>query len=502
MNRAARVFGRHVARATDETGRRASAPAAAPGPPGPPGPPRPPRPPEPPVEVAADAVADGDRSYAPGSARAALRYPTFRRIYFGAFLSNIGTWMQNVVLGALAYDLTGSSTFVGIVIFAQLGPMLLLSMVGGLLVDVLDRRRLLVTISLVQLVLSFVLAAVVAPGEPNNVTLVALVFALGIAQAFYAPAYAAILPQLVDREDLPGAISLNSVQMNASRVIGPVVGAFIDSLLGASAVFASNGVTYLFVVGAVLTVRLPPPAGRADGAENGVLRRLTSGFAVARRDPIVGRCLVTLTTFSLLSLAFIGQLPVVADRNLGIDERSGAYGALYACLGVGAVSGALAIGTVLSQRSQARISRVALVGFSVTLAVFALLRTPAPAYPVVIVLGTMYFALITSLSTIVQSRIDDHERGRVTALWIMGFAGTVPVGNLIAGPVIEATSVTTVLLVGAAWALALTAYARLDDHRAGAGGDGRAGGQAGNSGQAGNGGAAPASPTARPLTPG
>ncbi|HEX8804778.1 MAG TPA: MFS transporter, partial [Acidimicrobiales bacterium] len=410
-----------------------------------------------------DALVDGDRTYTPGSARAALRYPDFRRLYAGAFLSNVGTWMQNVVLGALAYDLTESSTFVGIVVFAQLGPLLVLSMVGGLLVDLVDRRRLLVLVSVSQLVLSLVLAVVAAPEEPDKALLVVIVFGIGVGQALFAPAYAAILPQLVDKDDLPGAVSLNSAQMNASRVVGPVIGAFLDAAFGAPAVFTANAVSYLFIVAAVLTVRIPRPVPSPGGSDGrGLLRRLTGGFAVAKRDVVVRRCLVTIFTFSLVSLTFVGQFPVVAERNLGIDERSAGYGALYACFGVGAVIGALSIGTVFSQRSKARVARVSLVVFAAALTCFALLRSPAPAYPVVLVVGLSYFAMITSLSTTMQQRVDHHERGRVTALWIMGFGGTVPIGNLIAGPVIEATSITAVLLVGAAWALMLTLYTRLD----------------------------------------
>jgi predicted MFS family arabinose efflux permease len=435
----------HVVRGGDDSGPSAGAP-------------------DPTVEDVEDALVDGDRTYVPGSARAAMRHPTFRRIYYGAFLSNVGTWMQNVVLGALAYDLTHSSTFVGIMVFAQLGPMLALSMVGGLLVDIVDRRRLLTVVTLSQLVLSFGLAAAVVPEEPNKLALVGLVFAIGIGQAIFAPAYAAILPQLVDREDMPGAISLNSVQMNASRVVGPAIGALLDSLVGAPAVFAVNGLSYLFVVAAVTSVRLPAPPDRGSDDSRG-LRRLTAGFAIARRDMVVRRCLVTIFTFSLVSLTFVGQFPVVADRNFGIDERSGAYGALYACIGIGAVAGALSIGTVFSRRSKERITRFALVAFAVSLATFALLRTPTAAYPVAVVLGTSYFALITSLSTVMQSRVEHDERGRVTALWIMGFGGTVPIGNLIAGPVIEATSITAVLLVGAAWALLLAGYTRLTPDR-------------------------------------
>jgi MFS family permease len=412
------------------------------------------------VDVDEPLIDDDPRPYAPGSARAVLRYSTFRRVYLGAFLSNVGMWMQNVVLGALAYSLTGSSSFVGLVVFAQLGPMLFLASVGGLMADRLDRRRVLVGVSLSQLLLSLVLAGIVAPDHPNRTALLAVVFAIGIGQAIYGPTFAALLPQLVERRDLSGAISLNSAQMNASRVVGPVIGAFLDSLAGASTVFVVNAGSRLFVVVALLTVQLPRPL--VDHAASRGLRALGDGLAIARRNPMVGRCLVIISTYSLISLPFIGQFPVLAERNLGIDERSTAYGALYACFGIGAVAGALSIGTVFSQRSKARLARFGLMAFSGALGVLALLRGPMPAYPAVAVVGFTYFALVTSLMTLLQEEVEDRVRGRVMALWIMGWAGMVPVGNLVAGPLIELTSMTTVMLVGAGFALALTAYARLE----------------------------------------
>ncbi|HZM31594.1 MAG TPA: MFS transporter [Acidimicrobiales bacterium] len=420
---------------------------------------------EPPLEDAEDALVDGDRTFAPGSARAALRHRTFRRVFYGSFLSNVGTWMQNVVLGALAYDLTHSATVVGVLLFAQLGPMLLLSVVAGALADAVDRRKLLVSVAFVQLVLSFVLAGVAAPDEPNLTALIGVTFALGIAQALFNPTYSALLPQLVGKDDLPGAISLHSAQMNGSRVVGPVIGALLDAALGASAVFAVNGLSYLFVIASLLTVRLPPPVP-GPGDDRG-LRRLGAGFLVARRNVIVRQCLVTVFTFSLVSLTFVGQFPVVAERNLGIDERSTAYGVLYACFGVGAMIGALSIGTVFAHRSKARIVRSSLVAYGASLTVFALLRAPEPAYLVVVIVGLAYFAFITSLSTVLQEQLADYERGRVMALWIMGFGGTVPIGNLLAGPVIDRTSITLVLLVGAAVAFGLAAYARLRPDGAG-----------------------------------
>jgi predicted MFS family arabinose efflux permease len=214
------------------------------------------------------------------------------------------------------------------------------------------------------------------------------------------------------------------------------------------------------VIWSLLSVRLPDPAPDTSGLHG--VRRLLAGFQVARRDRVVSRCLILIFTFSLLSLPFIGQMPTLADRNLGIDAESRAYGVLYACFGVGALLGALSIGTVLAHRRLERVVRVGLLCFAGFLAAFALLRSPGPAYPTILLVGLAYFGVITSLSTVLQQRLDDSNRGRVMALWIMGFGGTVPLGNLLAGPLIVLTSVTTVVLAGAGIAVALAAYADLD----------------------------------------
>lgn len=414
---------------------------------------------DPSVEDAVDALVDGDRAIRTGSARAALQHATFRRVFIGAFLSNIGSWMQNVVLGALAYEITKSPSFVGLLGLAQLGPLLLFSLVGGLLADIFDRRRLLVTVTSLQGLLSLGLAWVARVDDPSRAALVGIVFCIGMGQAVFGPTYSTLLPALVGREDLPGAISLNSAQMNGSRVIGPVIGAAVFSRVGASWVFVINAASFLLVIWSLLSVRLPAPVIDKTGPQG--IRRLAAGFTVARHDRVVGRSLVIIFTFSLISLTFITQMPTLADLNLGIDPESQQYGILYACFGVGALLGAISIGTVLADRDLERVVRVSLVAFAGFLALFSLLRSPEPAYPVVLLVGLAYFAMITSLSTVFQQRLDERNRGRVMAIWIMGFGGTVPIGGIIAGHLIERSSVTTVVLTGAAVALALAAYADL-----------------------------------------
>jgi predicted MFS family arabinose efflux permease len=404
-----------------------------------------------------DALVDGDVPFGRGTAQAALRHGNFRIIYFGTFASNIGTWMQNVVLGAYAYKLThGSSLFVGLVFFAQLGPLLFLSTLGGLLADVVDRRRFLVGAQLAQLGFSLVLALIALADHPSHGLILAAVAAVGISNAVGAPGLNAILPTLVPREDLAGAVSLASVQMNLSRVIGPPIGALIYHSLSAAPVFAINALTYLFAVIGLLWAKYPRRTN-AQVAERG-FARLLSGARIARRDPLLSHILVTLFSFSFFSLTFVGLMPVIAERGLGLDSKSWQYGVLYACFGLGAALGAVSVGTVFARVSKTKLLRPAFIAFAAVLAVFALLRAASVAYPVAFLLGYAYFVAITSLSTLIQSHLVDEERGRVMALWIMGFGGTVPVGVLVGGWITHVTSITAVIMAGAVWALVLAAW--------------------------------------------
>lgn len=402
----------------------------------------------------------GQRALARGTARAALRSPRFRAVFAGALASNIGTWMQNITLAAWTFTLTGSEAFVSLVVFAQLGPMLLFTLIGGTLADLIDRRRLLIVVAVQQSLFSVALAVLATSDDPSRVGILAIVLAIGVGQSVHAPTFTSVLPTLVPREDLPGAISLQSANMNASRVIGPAIGGVVLGVYGPSMVFVLNAVSFLAIIGVLVRLRFPPVPQQGD--ERG-LRRLLLGFTVARRDRIVGRCLLTMGLFSFFCLPFVTQLAALAERNLGIEAESTAYGALYATFALGALLGALSIGTVLSGKALESIVRFGLVGFAVSVAVFALLRHAAPAYPVGLLVGFCYFATVTSLSTVLQSRISDAQRGRVMAVWIMAFGGTVPIGGLVFGPLMELTSVTTVMLFAAAVAVLLWWVADLHD---------------------------------------
>lgn len=402
-------------------------------------------------EDAEDALVEGDRPVRPSAARAALRHRPYAILWTGTLASNIGTWMQNVALGALAFKLTHSATFVALIGFAQLAPILLLGAIGGALADSFDRRLLLVVTNAEQLVFSLVLAWVAYQPHPSRVALFGVVLLIGVGNAFAGPPLSSMLPSLVDREEITGAVSLFSVQMNLSRVIGPAIGGVILPAVHAWGIFVINAVTYLFAVIASMLIPRIPVARTSDGA----FERLAAGFRLARDDALVRRVLLTITVFSLLCLPFIGLMPVIAGVSLHMPTTSLSYGLLFGAFGTGAALGALGVGTVFAARDQLRLARRSLAVFAALLAVFALLRSPVLAYPVVLLLGGAYFTTTTGLVSALQQHLDDAVRGRVMALWMMGFGGTVPLGLLAFGKVADllaphghATSTTLTVVLG------------------------------------------------------
>jgi len=369
----------------------------------------------------------------------------FRRLFAGTFASNIGTWMQNITLIALAYDLTGDAWFTGVITFAQLGPTLLISPFGGALADRINRRTLIVSLSCVQLVMSMVLALVALSDSPNRLVLVLVVASIGCANAINGPTMNALLPTLVPREDMQPAIAINSVSMNSSRVIGPLLGGALGSLAGSSVVFAVNGLTYLFVIWAVMTVKVDfSPKGRSGV---GPAEQMREGLRAARADVLITRVLITISVLSLCSLIFIYQMPLMAEQHLGLSGWK--FNLLFASFALGAAAGALSMGSFLSGHDRARTTRGGLFVFAASLAVFGTTSIVPLAFVTALILGAAYFVIVTALSTTLQMRVPDEVRGRVMGLWMMAWAGLVPLGGLIAGPIIDTVGISAVLLFGA-----------------------------------------------------
>ena len=399
----------------------------------------------------------------PGTARAALAYPAFRTLFIGTALSSVGTWMQNFTLPAYLDSRTGSAGLVGLMVFAQLGPLLLLSIPAGILADRINRTRLVIAMQTTMLTFSLVLAALVATDAPLW-TLFAAQLAIGIANTVNAPAFSASIPMLVDRADLPGAISLNSAMINGSRILGPAFAALLAALgVSISQLFLVNSATFLFLIIPLFFVPLPQVAGKTT--QRG-WRQLSAGIDIVRGRRVLSRTLSTMFLFSLVCLPYVGLFPSVARLNFGLDPEGNGYKLLYIVWGLGAFFGALAVGTWLSRRDTRRLIPFGMLLFAGSLAAFSLLSSLTLALPIAFGLGFVYFMTATAMASVMQRNLADNERAMAMPLWFMAFGGTVPVGNLIAGPIMDAIGARWVLGFGAAFAIVLAWWsnmAKLDE---------------------------------------
>jgi MFS family permease len=405
---------------------------------------------------------DAPRTRTPGSAAAALSNPRFRRLWLGSFASNIGTWMQSVVLGSFVFNLTKPtghpSTYVGLVFFASLGPILLFGMAGGFLADRLKRGPWIIALQAEQGVFSLVLAAIIHfSAKPSVWPLLACVFAIGVGNALNGPAWGAVVPSVVGAEDLPGALSLNATMINGSRVVGPAIAGLLYPIMGAAAIFVMNAVTYAFVIVAFATVRLPIQ-DRPTGTRS---ERFMGGVTYAQAHPRVRRCLIIMTLLSTLSLSFVGLFPSIAETSLHLLTKSATYGWLYATFGMGAMLGSLAIGTVLVRADKRRVARRGLFAMGVMIFAFGWTTSAAVAFPIVFVLGACYFGTTTALMTVLQAGLVDSVRGRVMALWMMAFGGTVAVSLPFYGWLFDRLGGRWVLSIGAASAVGIGWWAKL-----------------------------------------
>jgi len=387
--------------------------------------------------------------YTPGTIRAAWSYRAFRTVWTGQALSQTGTWMQNVALPAYVQYRWESGGLVGAMVFAQLGPLLLLSIPGSIWANKAPRKPWLLVMPTVQMACAFLIAWFVH-ADASYGLLFAATLAMGVANALNAPAFQSSIPMLVHRKDLAGAISLNTAQLNGTRVLGPLIVGLMTLLnITVSQMLIINGVTFLFIVGAIAMVDIPVARAQMDAG----WRQLTQGIRIARSRPILSRLLVSMTLFSLLALPFVGLFPTVAQQAFGMRPRTAAYSWLYAVFGFGALLGGLSVGSVFARLDKRRIIPPAFIGFAISLFLFGQLRSAPLSYPVGFALGTFYFMLATAMNTEFQQHMEHSERVLVMALWFMAFGGMVPMGNIIFGPVMDH--------IGPRWVLAMGALAAL-----------------------------------------
>ncbi len=370
--------------------------------------------------------------------------------------------MQTVVLGSFVYKLYqrggNPSTYVGLIFMASMAPILLFGMAGGFLADRLRRGPWLMLLQAEQGLFSLVLAAVVHwSRRPNFWALFACVAAIGIGNALNGPAWNSVIPSVVGRDDLPGALSLNATMINGSRVIGPAIAGIVYPIVGASWIFIANAITYAFVIAAVASVDvpdLPPPVGTRS-------ERFLGGINYARQHALVRHCLALIAILSLVSLPFVSLFPSIAERSLHLATKSATYGWLYATFGCGAMLGSLAMGTLLTHADKRVITRWGLAGLGTMIFTFGWVTAVPLAFPVVFVLGLFYFGSTTALMTVLQSALADNVRGRIMALWMMGFGGTIAISAPLFGVLFDHLGGRVVLTIGGLGAVLLAVWSTI-----------------------------------------
>ncbi|MGH9671156.1 MAG: MFS transporter [Terriglobales bacterium] len=387
----------------------------------------------------------------------AFRHRDFRLFWTGNFVSNTGTWMQNVAQGWLVLELSNSAFWLGVVGFAASAPMLVFTILGGVIADQVDRRRLLLRTQAAMMAIAFVLAALTYLQVINVPVIMLLAFVTGVAMSLNAPSYQALVPQLVPREDLTNAIALNSAQFNLSRVIGPTLGGFAMAWFGVAGNFFLNGVSFLAVLIALARIRYPLPEASQDSAS--LMQKLSDGFRYVfeRREML---SLVTLVGLaSILGFPYLIFMPMFARDILHVGERG--LGLLMAFSGLGAFLGATTIAYLGRIRRRGRFVVGAGVVFFLAVIGFAFSPWFLVSAALQLVAGFSMILMVATVNSLLQHLSAEEMRGRVMGIYATAFLGFAPVGSLIAGSLAGVVSAPRAIAGMCALALlaSLTLYA-------------------------------------------
>jgi MFS family permease len=376
----------------------------------------------------------------------ALQHRDFRIFWTGQLVSLVGTWMQTVAQAWLVLELTDSPFKLGLIGTLQFAPMLVLSIVAGVIADRLPKRRIVLTSQTVLGVQALTLAALVGSGHVRYWHVAVLATVLGIANTLDLPARQSFIVEMVGKRDLLNAIALNSALFNGARVVGPAIAGLVIARYGTALAFLLNGLSFLAVIAALTAVRsqgLPHPSrGQSMPAD------ILEGVAYAVRTPRVTLVLSLLCVVSVCLLNYNTMVPLLARQVLG--QAAPGFGVLMAALGIGAVSGAV----TLAALGRGRPPLAALVGPAVVLAVttlgLAAVRQVWLAAVLLALMGYSGILFMAGSNTTLQVTVPDTLRGRMMSLYAMVFAGVTPIGALWFGWVSEAFGVPAALLTGGA----------------------------------------------------
>jgi len=394
----------------------------------------------------------------------ALTHRNFRIVWFAALGSTIGTWMQNYAQAYLVFEISQKTFYLGLDTFLAQLPVILFMLIGGVVADRYDKRRLLTGSQYVQMFSAFALTVLLLTDTVQVWHIFALSFISGCGQAFGGPAYQSMLPTLVPRRDLPNAIALNSTQFNLSRVLGPTTGGIVLATVGAVGCFALNGVSFFFVVFALASLRLPPHV--VSTTKRALSEELRGGLRYVRDNRLLLTLTILVFVSTFLTMPVLTLLPAFAKNVL--TESSYKYetrlSMLLACQGLGAIVGALTIGSFGRFKYMGRTLLLVQIAVGILTAIFGQSHTLAISLGLIFVLGMCFMALFSISFSLVQLTVPDELRGRVVSIYMVALRSGWPLGGLVAGAMSDAFGAPQVMAINGAL-LILVAGALLFVHR-------------------------------------
>jgi MFS family permease len=374
----------------------------------------------------------------------ALRHRDFRWFWAGNFLSNVGTWMQNVAQGWLVLHLTNSAFWLGLIGFASTIPILFFALIGGVIADHVNNRKLLMVTQSTMMLSAFIMAGLAYSNVIDRWGILLLAVLTGLAMALNTPSYQALVPQLVPREDLANSIALNSAQFNMSRVIGPTLGGLTMAMAsrvlgpphgggdmataGAAGNFFLNGLSFLAVIFVLTQIRYP---ARQAPPEGHLWEKLKQGFAYVFSHGHMAPLVVLVSITSLLAIPYLIFVPFFARDVLHTDEQG--LGLLMACSGVGAFFGALTIAYVARIHNRGIFVVRAGTGFFASIILFTFSRNFLLSGLLLMAAGYCMIIMVATINVLLQHLAEDSMRGRAMSIYSTAFLGLPPIGSLIAG---------------------------------------------------------------------
>ncbi|HIC56931.1 MAG TPA: MFS transporter [Acidobacteria bacterium] len=390
---------------------------------------------------------------------AAFTFRDFRVLWLGAFTSTTGSWMQQVAQRWLVLAMTGSAFFLGLDSFLAQLPILLFTLIGGVIADRKDRRYLLIGSQYVQMTSAFILAALVYFDIVQVWHILLLSFVSGCGQAFGGPAYQSLLPTLVPKQTLPNAIALNSIQFNLARVFGPLIAGITLAALGTAACFGLNGLSFFVVIIALMSLRVKhvPPTNQRP-----MMEELRGGLSYVKHEGalLTLTILAFMTTF--LGLPLLTLLPVVVDSvfHEGVEQ----YSQMLAFSGTGAVIGALIVAWLGKFKRMGLTLLCVQVAFGAIIIAFSFSRVMLLSELLLLLSGATLIIVFSLVTSLVQLAVPNELRGRVMSIFMLAFRGGMPLGDLMGGTLANQTSATFVLTVNGTLLVVVACYFLVRSH--------------------------------------